>query len=124
MKKRQPGTYGFTAALKDVSFERIAREAKRDTRFILTQLKNTKTNREFVGVLIRKDALPLKNEGLKLLGKPLTKNFGRNAGEFRYTLAFGRGVSAHKIVNKVKDDLQRLRNHLDQRNIRVLVEAL
>lgn len=124
MSRRVPGAYGFTTAPRKMSFARIAREAKTGSKFILAHIKNTETEKEFLGVLIRKDLLPVKAAGLTLLGKPLTKITGKSVGGFRYILAYGKGLTAHKLANKVKQDLRTLQNRAEKRIVRVLVEAL
>ena len=119
----KPRTYGFTAAPAKVSLARIAAEAKKHDKFVLAHIKNTQTGRNFTALLIRKNYLPAKKDGLSILGTPLSKTrWGGSLDAFRYMWFLG--ADQQKIVNKIKNDLRVLQNFVEKRIIRVQVEAL
>jgi hypothetical protein len=123
MRKRAPNSYGFTTTPDEISLTRIAKEATPNTRFLLTSVKDVTTGHTSLVVFIRKDALPKKSEGITLLDMPLGRKKGGIPIEaFRaYTFA---PEHPKKAANIIKSDLQRLKNHLLGRNLRVLVEAI
>lgn len=120
--KRAPGTYGFTTTKQDKFVARVAKEAKPQDKFLVTLAKDTYAGDMALTVLVHKDAIPPAKAGLTLLGLPLKKHWGASVPRtpFRFFTVPG----DVKALNIAKAQIQRAKNYLSGRTVRVLVEAL
>lgn len=123
MRKRKPGTYGFTTTPDGMSLVRIAKEAGPKTLCVLAHVDDTKTGVKSLAVFVRKDVLPKQKEGLAILDNPVGRTtFGKSVGAFRVLTVSPERVK--KAEHIIKGDIQKLKNHIAGRSVRVLVEAL
>lgn len=122
MKKRAPGTYGFTTTKHDKFVARVAKEAKPQDRFLVSLAKDTFAGDMALTVLVHKDAIPLAKAGLTLLGLPFKKHWGSSVP--RTPFKFLTVAGDKKVLNIAKAQIQRAKNYLAGRTVRVLVESL
>jgi hypothetical protein len=115
--------YGFTTNILDPCLKRIAEEAKLRDNFIVVTQKNTLTNREHVFVLARAKAIPNKAFGFKLMGKLTSPRWGHAIPNTGWRYFGGRpNKNLNRAVNIAKAEIQRIKNFISGRVIRVTVE--
>lgn len=126
-KPKTPGAYGFTTKSDDDFLPRIAREAKPRDAFLVTTAKHAYKKEGKVIILVRCTALPPKTAGLTVLGQALARTgFGAPLPNgFRFIeVPVGKKQNIHKLANTAKTELQRAKNFIAGRHLRVLVEAV
>lgn len=125
MKKRAPGSYGFTTSTADPFAARVAQEAKPADQFILATSKNTFTGQHALTVLVRSDVLPSKKAGLSLLGITTSrKRWGVPLTGTGFRALTVETPHVKKTVNIVKNEISRIKNYATDRHVRVVVESL
>jgi hypothetical protein len=127
-RSTEPERYGFTTTRADNYTGRVAKEAKPSTNVIVIHEKDIATGETNVIILVRRDILNIADKyGSLELGPTLLINWlneSLNAPNEESWLAAAFGVSnVKKSKNTLYQQIQRINNALEGRDIRVDVES-
>ncbi len=114
--------YGFTTRQDDRNYvRRIALEAKPKDQFLVATVRNVSTGEQKLTIFVRDSSIPTIGE-FKLAGKQLTPNWGYHlAAGFRYRTQTVE--DAEKATNIALNEIQRIKNFVSGRVVRVQVQA-
>ena len=117
-------TYGFTTVTRDRFLRRVADEAKPRDKYLVVTKRNVKTNRHEVSLLVRPSAMPPAKAGWEIAGIKMGKRvrgWSRVGGFLTTTFETN---EPETLANTIKNELQRVKNYLIDRVVRVKVDAL
>jgi len=123
-KKKTHGSYGFTTQPEDPFHIRIAKEAKPHDNAIVVTVKNSLTNAKEVLLLVRANWLPHAGTPFTLAGKHVKRSWGFPIPRTGFRYAIVKDGDPRKNVNIVKNELQKIKNFVDHKVTRVLVEPI
>ena len=122
MRERKPNSYGFTTTETDEFVSRVGKEAKPHDNFIVASER--RPNNNYLTLLVRETSLPPKAAGLELGGHPLHNKWGSKVRGTEFRALTIEAPRLSKETNIAKDTIQRIKNFLAGRVVRVKVEAL